>query len=348
MDWIRQTYKQCINPRREFSVISGYNYYALPEVIPENGSFLAMHVPSGVEYRLDPGPVLNSWEAEEQIKWYRDFVLKPAPRSRIEWPVDLVRISSGSGSAKRERLYYVFLQKHMPKLEPIKWFLYLDQKHEHLDWRQEPVQKVAVGFLETMADLHDSGYTYNDFNLDRICHDPATGRVFLRYTGAVRRKGNGYARNAVDPTQVAVEFAPPCGGIDRDRYAIAAILFRLMIGRLPYQGWQIEQNTHVFDRNYPDLEQELAYQAYFKRYHSMRCFIFDPEDDSNCLSPGVEEDQARARWKALPNRVKNMFIQALAYTDPEKQEKMVLYTPQQWLAALKLCWKKQEGGREND
>lgn len=348
MDLIRQTCKLRNSPRTEFSVVSGYNYYAVPEVIPENGSFPAMHVPSRVVYRLDPGPELNSWEAEHQIKWYRDFVLKPAPRSRIEWPVDLVRISSGAGPAKRERLYYVFFQQSMPELEPIKPFLYLNRKHEHLDWRRESVQKVATGFLETMAALHDSGYTYNDFNLDRICHDPATGRFFLRHTGAVRKMKSSNARNEVEPEQVAVEFATPCEGVDRDKYAIAAILFRLMIGRLPYQGWQIEQNTHVFDTNYPDLEQELAYSAYFKRYHSMHCFIFDPEDNSNCLSSGVEEDQARARWKALPERVRNMFIHALAYTDPEKQEKMVLYTPQQWLAALKGCWKKHEGGREND
>lgn len=330
--------------RTEFSAISGYNYYAVPEEIPENGAFPALHRKSGVLYRMEPGPWLNKWETEAQVRWHRDFVLMPAPGSRIEWPVDLVRVRFGEGRTARERLYFVFLHRPRPELEPLKKFLYLNKQKEHLDWRTEPVRRTAVSFLRTMADLHDSGYTYNDFNINRICRNPATGEIFLLHTGAVRKFRSDNARNEVDPKQTAVEFAPPCDGVDRDLYAVAAILFRLMIGRLPYQGWQIEQNTHVFDSNYYNLDREDAYRSYFERYHSSGCFIFDPTDDSNCLSSGIEEDPPRERWKELPERIRTMFINALSYMDPHKQDRMVLYTPQQWLAALEhCCWKKDEG-----
>lgn len=330
--------------RTEFSAISGYNYYTVPDELPETGAFPALHRKSDVLYRMEPGPVLNKWEAEEQIRWHRDFVLLPAAKNRIEWPVDLVRIRSGQGRTARERLYWVFLHRPMPELEPLKKFLYLNKKREHLDWRTEPVRKTAVSFLRAMADLHDSGYTYNDFNIHRIGRDPGTGRIFLLHTAAIRKLGSDNARNELDPAQTAVEFAPSCEGVDRDLYAVAAILFRMMIGRLPYQGWQIEQNTHVFDSNYYELEQEDAYRSYFERYHDSHCFIFDPADDGNRLSSGFEEEQARERWSELPDRIRTMFINALAYTDPQNQDRMVLYTPQQWLAALeRCCWIKKEG-----
>lgn len=331
--------------RTEFSAISGYNYYTVPEEIPENEAFPALHRKNGILYRAEPGPVLNKWEAEAQIRWYRSFVLLPAPGNRIEWPVDLLRLRFGEGRAARERLYYVFIHRPRPELEPIKKFLYLDKQEEHLDWRSDSVRQTAVSFLRTMADLHDSGYTYNDFNIQRIRRDPATGEIFLLHTEAVRKIGDNSTRNEADPEQIAVEFAPPCEGVDRDLFAVAAILFRLMIGRLPYQGWQIEQNTHVFDSNYYDLDREDAYRSYFERYHGSGCFIFDPTDDSNCLSSGIEEDLPRERWKKLPERIRTMFVNALSYTDPKKQGRMVLYTPQQWLAALEFCWKKDEGER---
>ena len=339
--------KQGDGLRMEFSAISGYNYYSVPDPLPEGSLFLVKHGQTGETYRMQPGPWLNSFEAEEQIRWYRDFVLKPAPKLCIEWPVDLVRISFGQGFAARERLYYVFLHRPMPELETFRKFLYQDRQNEHLDWRNEPVRRTAVSFLKAMEQLHDSGYTYNDFNIRRICRDSKSGRVYLRFTDGVRRAANNNARNQVDPAKVAVEFAPPCPGVDRDLYAVAAILFRMMIGRLPYQGWPIEHNAHVFDTNFEDLEQERAYRLYFERYHGVHCFVFDPDDDSNRLSSGSEDDRPRERWKALPERIKTMFIHALAYTDPQKQSRMVLYTPRQWLAELEACcWRNEEGRSE--
>ena len=298
--------------RTQFSAISGYNYYTVPEEIPENGAFPALHRKTGILYRMEPGPVLKKWEADRRVRWHRDFVLQAAPGNRIEWPVDLVRIRFGEGRAALERLYYVFLHRPRPELEPIKKFLYLDKHDEHLDWRTDSVRQTAVSFLRTMADLHDAGYSYNDFNVQRICRNPDTGEIFLLHTEAVRKRGDDSFYNEVDPEQTAVEFAPLCEGVDRDLFAVAAILFRMMIGRLPYQGWQIEQNTHVFDSNYYDLDREDAYRSYFERYHGSGCFIFDPTDDSNCLSSGIEEDLPRERWKELPERIRTMFVNALS------------------------------------
>ena len=335
--------------RTEFSAISGYNYYKVPEVLPEQGAFPALHRPSGVVYRMEPGPVLNIWEAEQQLLWYRDFILKPAPKKWIDWPVDLVRIRSGEGRTARDRLYYVFLHRPMPGLVPFNKLLYADKRRDHLDWRTEDaVRRTAMGLLRALDALHSSGYTYNDFNINRMCYEPGTERVFLLHTDAVRKYGDDSARNDVAPGQAAVEFAPPAEGVDRDLFAAAAILFRLMIGRLPYQGWPIEQNTHVFDSNYWDLDREDAYRSYFERYQSIGCFVFDPTDDSNRLSPGYEDDLPRERWEALPERIRTMFTDVLAYTDPQKQDRMVLYTPKQWIAALEHCCRKKVEGETRD
>lgn len=325
--------------RIEVSVVSGYNYYHVPKKlragdrIPE-----ALHGASDVKYSMHPGPMVDRSRVREQVQWYRDLILKPPPKLWLQWPVDMVRICFGEGRRAREQLYFVFPDQDKPELEPIKKLLYVDKRHDILDWREDLIQKTVCSFLQAVDAVHEAGYSYNDFNIDRIRWDPSTGRVYLLYNDAIRKRGGDDADNGLDPAVMAVEFAPSVEGVDRDLHAVAAILFRLMIGRLPYQGWQIEQNTHVFDHNYYDLDREEAYRSYFERYHANSCFVFDPADDSNRLSPGSEDDQPRERWERLPGRIRNMFLSALAYTDPAKQSKMILYTPRQWLTALERCW----------
>lgn len=349
MDLTEQIKKLRRSGRVVVSAVSGYNYYLVPEDVDEGAVIpVAQHRESGVLYWMHPGPVMEKSEVREQVQWYRDFILNPAPKRWLQWPVDMIRVCRNKSGETKEQLYFVFPHRPMPELEPIKKLLYLNRKNDILDWRTDRIRRVVCSFLQAMDAIHESGYSYNDFNINRICWESATGRVYLFYNDAVRKRENDNARNALDPERMAVEFAPSFEGVDRDLYAIAAILFRLMIGRLPYQGWQIVKNTYVFDHNFYDLDQEDAYRSYFERYHSSNCFVFDPADASNRLAPGTEDDQPRERWERLPGRIRNMFLSALAYTDPAKQDKMVLYTPKQWLTALECCWEKVEGDTSDE
>lgn len=350
MDLTEQIKELRKSGRIEVSAVSGYNYYLVPrELCVGERIPVALHRESGAVYWMHPGPVVDRSQAREQVQWYRDFILKPAPKRWLQWPVDMVRINVDEFPDTPQQLYFVFPVRAMPELEPIKKLLYVNKRHDILDWRTDLIRKTVCSFLQAVDAVHEAGYSYNDFNIRRIGWDQSTGRVYLFYNDAVRKRGNDDVRNVLDPAITATEFAPSFEGVDRDLYAVAAILFRLMIGRLPYQGWQIENNTHVFDHNYYDLDREEAYRTYFERYHASSCFVFDPDDDTNRLSPGSEDDQPRERWEKLPGRIRDMFLSALAYTAPARRDKMVLYTPRQWLTALeRCCWKKDEGDRSDE
>lgn len=325
-----------------FSAISGYNYYSIPPDIIEKAPIVpAAHRDSDILYKLIPLVSLNDWEAQAQIDWYRDFVLAPVPSSQFEWPVDLVRLSVDTG--REEYLYYVFPLRAPQNYRPLKHLLYVNMQNDILDWRNEQIRNVAISFLTAMKALYKAGYTLNDFNINRILYHEQTGAVYLQHTSCIRKRGSSHQRNKVDPEQLSIEFSPPCPIDKPDLYSIAAILFRLMIGRLPYQGWSLDAIAHVFDHNFYDLDREASYQVFFREYRRIRCFIFDPDDLSNPLPPGSEADLPRERWNALPTKVRTMFIRSLSYVDPARQDRMTLYTPSQWLHALESFQEKGQG-----
>lgn len=325
-----------------FSSLSGYNYYSIPLSVEENTVIpVALHRESDILYKMWPGEILDSQMTGEQMKRIRSVVLEPVSTIQFEWPVDVVEIVCNSG---RKQLFYVFPSRAMLGLEPLKKLLYVEKQNDTLDWRQTHIQQVSRSFLQAMDALHKAGYSYNDFNVQRMMYNPKNGQVYLCYTTGIRKRYCEIETFCTQKGSFSIEFEPPSSNMDRDLYAVAAILFRMMIGRLPYQGWSLEKFAHVFDHNYYDLDKQDAYQNYFQEYHKCKCFVFDPDDDSNPLSPASDDDLPRERWEKLPEQIRSMFIQSLACTGGRQRRKMRLYTPREWIGALEqCCWKKDEG-----
>ena len=149
-----------------------------------------------------------------------------------------------------------------------------------------------------------------------------------------------YFMPSVSVKDISMEFAPPYiyGGSEYsgniDYFSICSILFRLMIGRLPYEGKGLNSFGEVFD---PIRDVDVAaHEYYFEHYHQYPKFIFDSEDNSNSLGPMSENDLPKERWAELPDKIKEMFQESLSgYV----QGKGHLYSPGEWLVALnQSCW----------
>ncbi len=330
----------------EFSAISGYNYYHLPETQQPSELVHALHAQADAMVYLTPAATSEHFFPPEKVRWYAQFVLKPMTAKYFEWPVDLVQCKTVSGLYM---LYYAFPQRAFLDYRPIRTLLYQKKDSKVLDWRNPEICNICRSFLTAMDLLEQSGYTYNDFDMDRIVYQQTTGQVLFRHTLQLRRKNGTATMDKVDPGAVATEFAPPYlykegfnGYLPKaDLYSIAALLFRLMIGRLPYEGRGLSNYGDVLD---PVRDRDLTnHNNYFQHYHTYPHFIFSEKDESNRLAPMQENDLPRERWEMLPETLKQMFRTALDSRTAENQKAEGLYTAAQWLEACnKYCWDTEE------
>jgi len=331
----------------EFSAISGYNYYYLPEEQQIENKIYALHAQSDTIVYLVLLETRSESLCQGDVEWHKRFILKPITSRNFEWPIDLVQCKTSDG---KYWLYHVFAQRVFLEYVPLKKLLYQRRDSKVLDWRNKQISRLCTSFLRAMQQLDESEYNYNSFDMERIIYQESTDNVILRYTPQMRsRKGNGKL-DKLDPAEIAREFAPPylykddfegllpCQG---DYYSMAAVLFRLMIGRLPYEGRGLSNYGYVLDP-VRDTE-ELSHNNYFLQYHKYPHFIFDAVDESNRIAPMQENDLVRERWANLPAKIKEMFQNSLCEMTAEQLHQEKLYSPAQWLEACNsYCWNTSE------
>lgn len=347
----------------EFSILDGNNFYRVSKdsvKLENTRSFLGVHVPTDTPVRITPISQNKATirENQSQIRWYKKFIWNVMPQEQYEWPVDLVEYGEGLHCT----LAYVFPLKAYPQFVSVKELLYQDKTSKRLDWRNEEIRDLSRNFLKCFSVLHQNGFYYNDFDMNRIFYEPKSRQIFLRHNTNLRawKKEHGSSlsvnnmiksfqnsiennNDMVNVEELAIEFLPPYVGKEKyymgnlDEYSICSILFRLMIGRMPYEGKGLSSFGDIFD---PIRDVDSAsHQYYFEHYHKYPIFIFDLEDDSNSLGPMSENDLPRERWNALPEKIKEMFRASLGNMQEERRNKLVLYSPDTWLEELnRWCW----------
>lgn len=326
--------------RIEFSLLSGYNFYKLPKKCEMNHSFLGTHIQSKVLVRVTPIGKRNEPITKDCIVWHQNFIFKPMSQEHFEWPIDLIEYIN------EESKYiqcYVFPLKAYPAFVPIKTLLYQEKNSKVLDWRNKEIQDICKNILAVFSLLHKDGYCYNNFDINRIFYEQSSKCVFLRHTLCIREKESTELLDEIDTDDISKEFAPPYiyksekyfGNIDE--YSICCLLFRLMIGRLPYEGKGLTSFGEVFD---PIRDVDVdAHQYYFQHYHQYPLFIFDANDASNSLGPMSENDLPRERWHELPDKIKDMFQNSLGNMEDVLENNVKLYSPEEWKNELeRWCW----------
>lgn len=327
---------------RIYSNLSGFNIYNL------SGQYYAVSVPNNFlitdireqdETNFIASVVYRSSEPMPETKaaWFAEIIQNPVSNSLFQWPIDLIEINCAAGYA----VCLVYKNAQYSHLKPIKELLYQPGMSKVLDWRNPFIITVCKNFLTAMSLLHSNGYIYNDFNINNILYNPDSGEVFFKFTPFLRKAKSKSPYDKVDSADIAPEFAPPFiyneefynGYMSNktDSYQITALLFRLMIGRLPYEGSDLMNYGVVFDPQF-DTD-ENAHKYYFRHYHQYPHFIFDTNDVSNSLSSTADNDMPRERWGLLPDSLKNKFTEILCQNAAESGNYKNV-TPDAWLKAV--------------
>lgn len=317
-----------LNTKLYFSCLSGNNIYT-----PSKYDSTAMiHILNSTEVSVRPIPRLDVVSAEK--KWSY-FIKHPVNIKNILWPVDIVRLEKGE-------LGLVFRKRAFPKMEPLKNLFYTPML---LSWKRPEIKTIAKNLLRAFDDIHSGGYAFHSFDLERMFFVRETNEILFDFTLALARHNDklGFV-STVDAESVAIEFLPPWLDIDSreklaladDYYSIAAMLFRLFIGRMPYQGRLMDGHGDLMDAlRDKDPADHLRMVL---RHRENPIFIFDPDNSLNHLSEYTNEERLVALWEELPERIRNMFIDVFSEKNLSAHyDRKKLYSASEWLDALKNC-----------
>ena len=326
-----------------YSKLSGFNIYdAGPQNLDDivtSGHLKITDVRAKGEKNILAAMIYKSDEpiSDEKAAWFAEIIQNPVSSIFFEWPIDLIEIERSDEFV----CCLVYKNVNYNHLKPIKALLYQPSMSRVLDWRDPFMITVCRSFLTVMANLHSNGYIYNDFNINNILYNSDTGEVYFKFTHKLRKSESKTRYDIVECLDISPEFAPPFvykpdvydGFMSKetDCYQIATLLFRLMIGRLPYEGRDLMNYGTVFD---PEFDtDENAHKYYFQQYHQYPHFIFDENDETNSLSSTSDNDMPRERWNALSDDVQKMFREALCQFAAEHPAAKS-FTPEEWLKAV--------------
>lgn len=319
-----------------YSRISGYGVYEIvsgENTVPGIGLCCQMqHADTKVDFyavREEGGGAFS--------KRIIEMIEKRIPDWQWVWPCDLVESAEGE-------CYLLFAPDAYPQYQPV---LNTSEGHRGLD---DPAVLQTVSWLLDRFDvLWSSGFITANFDLGDFYYDAARNEGYISFSVITASKlenvsdddsedsAPAYATRPISRIAKSRGFVDPYGfSEEHDQYlfdndsfliAVAAVLFYLLVGRMPYDGalqdddrYDMELNPGRFwGHSYP-------YRPYF---------IMDEEDGKrNRVGEYPEELVQMERYHKLSPKLKSMFCQSLRYDNVMRAVPTQFITPREWKMAL--------------
>ncbi len=251
------------------------------------------------------------------------------PEREWVWPVDYVENEHGDD-------WVLFAPDAYPQYPTV---LDIAQRKKGIDDQQT---LLAVSWLlDRFCVLWDNNYITLNFDLGNYYFDPQRRDGYICFSDLTiwkQRDGDQAAkispvsrlaasRGLYDPNGFSEEHDSYQWDNDSFLISIAAMLFYLLTGRMPYDGslqdndrFDMEQNpTRFWAHSYP-------YRPYF---------IADQADGiRNSVGEFPEELEQMARYQRLSPKLKEMFCTSLCNESVTRAKKVRFYTPHEWRQAL--------------
>lgn len=184
-----------------------------------------------------------------------------------------------------------------------------------LDIRATACFDIATSFQR----LHATGYCYQDINFGGFFIDAERGTIQICDADNIAvdgEPGGVYGtRKFMAPEVVRREALP---STKTDLYSMAVLFFYMIFNWHPLDGKR-EAQAGIMDQ-----------ATEMKFYGQDPCFIFDPRTDANGPLPKVH-DWVVARWAAMTERMRNLFIRVFTQGLSQVQERPL---ESEWRSAL--------------
>ena len=241
---------------------------------------------------------------------------------------------------KNDDYYLVFLRKFIPEIKSIcdfsieENFLGLEQKH---------IKKLTSNFLLACNSLYKHSFLFHIWNERSIYVNKKDYSLLIAFSDFTSKgfdkkehlNNNEYMSENIDP----YAFTGEClYDYYSEMYSIASILFKLLIGRYPYEGSLMDGIPKCSDSgciNSWDIDKDNDFKYWVNQYVSHPIFIFDNCDDRNAIGRLAHEKICLQRWDSLTERVKNMFCSVFSEGNVLRtNNNLISYSPMEWFEEI--------------
>lgn len=230
---------------------------------------------------------------------------------------------------------------------------------EERTYRNDKIKKICYNLAYVLMQTNREGYVYFDFSLSRFMLKSDLS-VVPEYSNLLVDKISSEKNCTKDLSAeygfIPLDFADPFiyfkhngrnhelnrrtsgFNIATQNYCLAAMLFYLMFGRKPYEGYRLMQNQDV-------ESDEVSHYAYLTNYYLKKeniHFIFDDSyENPNLLTDDYTDLFSRdiELWKNCPQRLRTLFISALQRQSALRTPLSLAPAPYTWVHSFKsLGW----------
>lgn len=280
-----------------FSTLTGSNYYFPVPGRQEKNRLRYRHAAGQGTYLLKPLPADNA----DPLMW--GAIARHPADVRFVWPVDVVWYRRGDepGFALLLPEKADFTGSAYRSLAAMLRVGSEDVRTIRFSWKKAKTRHILLELLGAFEAFEAKGYLYHGFSAAHVFYNPATATL--------RIGANGYMTDAggdrkIDHSFSLREETDPWllhgGQSDRMscRFSLAALAFRLMLGRYPYDGGLLSGVQNATP---------VEHEHWLKAYHRQPSFLFDPDSRENAIGLFSHERPYVALWESLTPELRDLF-----------------------------------------
>jgi len=275
----------------------------------------------------------NDLNNNNELQYWVNLIRKPVNLKHYIWPVDVIELATET--SQKQKYALVFPMRALPVFETIGGLLSNDMQ---AGWNMPWVKKFVANLLDAWCCFDASKYAYHEFSINNMFYQKENFDVMFDFSFSTQKVADLYSTRIVNKSRITPDYADSYFYIDgrnslmdlaSDYYSIAVILFKLLIGRLPYQGKVMEHEPNA---------NELEHKNWLRVYHKNTYFIFDKNDNTNHIGgeTGFAKDEIYVeRWNELAEHVRNMFHNVFQTANVLRtSNNLIFYSPSEWKDAL--------------
>lgn len=318
-----------VDPNRVYmSLLSSYNLYFNTgnrvKTASCNDAILIKHMSSGEEYYCVK---LRTRSFNDSVSKWREIINNPAHKSFF-WPVDIISIPD------RETGYVWFSLVYPCKsVAPVVSFSNFTTSSEYMGVESPIAKQLAKNIVDAFVNFYNHSYLYNIWDNNNFFVNTKDHTLIVSFSD-VTDIISGENKAEIIMEDYFTEYTDPYGYNNEfkydsisEMYSLAAMIFRILVGRYPYEGALMDGNMK---------SSELEIFQWKKEYISHPIFIFDDSDKRNSIGDFDHERIFLWRWDSLTNELRKMFSDIFQEKNVLRQNSSVVsYTPYDWNEALK-------------
>lgn len=301
-------------------------------------------------------PIPNDCLIINSFTLFKNMVLDPPIKGSCVWPVDIVEFKesaevpisrTNNKGTELKKCKYAFVFSDPGDVAVISLERYFRPDPQKLgydcpqDFYWKSNEKLIFLLLTQMVILQKNGYSYPTLSDDNIFFtikdgNPTEAMVdfnFFVFSQTFLSSKKVPIKESYLDWEYSDKYSYSdilCVDLYSESHSLAAILFRLSVGKLPYESFLLSAQNAT-------PEEHIEWLSQYQKEENKR-FVFCREDFDNYddgLGLGGENDKYRSYWDGLTTNLKDMFINSLRRSNVLREKtETIRYTAEDWIRAF--------------